>query len=241
MPYRTLLAALGLSLTTGVQARTDAPGTPAKVTAPVSDEGSLERFPPEALQPDDGLTTPPPGSPADQQLWRTSVDMNNELPLLRGEAAKVMWRVKWTRLDERLADLGKKGPPEAAQRADDVRRRLQGANVQLYELLVRQWPVDPTRVCRYAELDFTSALRAGPGADQESQRADARGRLRECLEKARVVKDRLAGEIQGLERTMAEAEGILPPIPPPPAPPVLPSGPPPPTPGPPSAAAAARG
>jgi len=212
MRHSAFLAMLALSLGPRCAEAADEAHPPAQKPQPGAGPSSAEVFPPGALQPDDGLTTPPPGSPEDQALWKASVRMNNALPTQRAEAARLQWRAKSSRLDERLGALARKGTPEEGQRAEALRRKLQGAMERDYETLVRRWPVDPTRVCRYPELDFTSALNAGKGPDERAQQAQARSSLRKCLDNAQLVLRVLEDANGQLASAISDAEAIVPPV-----------------------------
>ena len=95
--------------------------------------------------------------------------MDTAIPMARAESAKLQWRVKQGQYNERLDRLEKEGPPEKARRARQAGEKVIAARDRNYEILSRRWPVDPTRVCSYALLDFSGALNlgdtsGGPGA-----------------------------------------------------------------------------
>src|SRR5512137_339729 len=63
---------------------------------------------------DDAFAKPPPGSAADQALWKAGRQVDVAIPMARGESAKLQWRVKQGQFNERLERLEKDGPPEKA-------------------------------------------------------------------------------------------------------------------------------
>ena len=162
--------------------------------------------------PDDAFGRPPPGTAADQALWRAGREVDNAIPMSRGEAAKLQWRVKQGQFNERLELLEKQGPPEKAMRARKAGEQVIAARDRNYEIMSRRWPVDPTRVCSYPLLDFSSALLAGGNTPADlSLQDETRKRLKECVDKARVILGSIEGSNKELAGALAALESELPP------------------------------
>ena len=161
---------------------------------------------------DDAFARPPPGSAADQALWKAGREVDKAIPMSRGEAAKLQWRVKQGQFNERLERLEKQGPPEKAKRARQAGEQVIAARDRNYEIMTRRWPVDPTRVCSYPLLDFSSALLVGgtKPADMSLQ-DESRKRLKDCVDKARVILGSIEGSNKELAAALAALEAELPP------------------------------
>jgi hypothetical protein len=149
---------------------------------------------------DAAFAKPPPGSAADQALWKAARQVDNAIPMARGDAAKLQWRVRQGQFNERLDRLEKEGPPEKARRARQAGEKVIAARDRNYEILSRRWPVDPTRVCSYALLDFSGALgsgtrpadrrRSGPGQRREARATRGREVRGEAARRPRARRDR---------------------------------------------------
>ena len=162
----------------------------------------------------DDFSRPPPGSPADQALWKEASDVDNAIPMQRGESAKLQWRVKQGQYNERIDRLEKQGPPEKAAQAKKAGVKVIEARDCNYEIITRKWPIDPTRVCSYALLDFTSALNASHPQGTPTDKAlpgDARTRLRECVDRAQLILRSIEGSNKELAAALASLEALLPP------------------------------
>lgn len=165
----------------------------------------------------------PPGSPADQELWRAAGDVSHRVYLRRMAANKLQWDLRQERPDERLAAAAKGAAPEEAARLESLRQRLVAAWGRNYEILVGQWPVDPTRVCLYQRLFLGSSMSANDGP----QLAQARDETRRCVEIATAAVARMDASTRDLEAVRAEAAGATPRVPTPAAASVVPpAGPP---------------
>lgn len=163
----------------------------------------------------DDFSRPPPGSPADQALWKEASEVDNAIPMQRGESAKLQWRVKQGQYNERIDRVEKQGPPELAAQAKRAGVKVIEARDRNYEIITRKWPIDPTRVCAYPLLDFTSALNAidpqGPPMNK-AVLGDARTRLRECVDRAQLIRRSIEGSNRELAAALASLEALLPPV-----------------------------
>jgi hypothetical protein len=153
---------------------------------------------------------PPAGSASDQALWRAGRAANESIAISRARAGTLQTRVRSNRLLERLEESAEQAGPRTARSLSELRERLLRAWRVDYEVLIRQWPVDPTRGCGYALLGFDSALRAPVGTEDDALALTvARGQLRECVNKATAAVTAMASANQALEAPMKEAEQAL--------------------------------
>jgi hypothetical protein len=146
---------------------------------------------------------PPPGTPEDQALWKDAVRINNEILVERSSAVQVQWKANNGAYDRRLEDLASKEGPTSAAAA--LRSRLREDWGAANEVLSQPWPVDPTRACRYEVLHLESSMLSKVPADLP----EARRNLRACLEKARLVLNRIVPATRKLDETLAQADKLL--------------------------------
>jgi hypothetical protein len=154
--------------------------------------------------------SPPPASPSDLALWRSGRSASESIVVSRARAGTLQVRTKGNRLLERLEEAAERGGPKGGPWLTSVRERLLQAWRLDYDLLARQWPVDPTRGCGYQLLAFDSALRAPANAgDSALALTVARGELRQCVEKAAGAVQAMTAANQALEASLLEAEQAL--------------------------------
>lgn len=149
----------------------------------------------------------PPGSAADQALWREARDVNRAVPAARHEANRLQLQVRNEELSRRLGDAAK-ADPAAAARLEGLRKRLADAQVAALEVYSSRWPVDVTRVCQVPFVDLTSAMNAADPALV----AEARDRTARCVELARAAAGRQERANAALAEIVAEAGKALPPL-----------------------------
>jgi hypothetical protein len=149
----------------------------------------------------------PPGSPADQALWREARDVNRAVPTARHEANRLQLRVRTEELSRRLGDAAK-ADPSAAPRLEVLRKRLADAQVAALDVYTSRWPVDVTRVCQVPFVDLTSAMNAADPA----LIAEARDRTARCVELGRTAALRQERANAALAEVVAESEKALPPL-----------------------------
>ena len=152
----------------------------------------------------------PPGSAADQELWRATSEVSNRIQLQRIAANKLQWEIGQARPDEQLRAAATTASPEEAKRLEALRGRLQTAWVRNYQFLVDRWPVDPTRGCQYPRLFLASSMQASEGPDKGPQLAQAREEARRCLELAQGAVGVLEASTRELRAVLAETERALP-------------------------------
>ena len=160
----------------------------------------------EAAAPDD--LPPPPGSAADVALWRSGNATLVAITAERSRAGLLQARLRSNKVLERLEEAAARAGPREKESLLALRTRLVDAWQADYQLMARQWPVDPTRGCGYPTMAFESALRANPGTDR-GELAQARGALSECVAKADSVVKPLAEATRVLEGVAAEADQAL--------------------------------
>jgi hypothetical protein len=152
--------------------------------------------------------SPPAGTPEDQALWRASYAANNDVTLVRGAAARLQQRATAGQYQQRLEAL-EKGPPDVAGRAAKLEGRLRAEWTRSFEIAARQWPVDPTRACRYPMLSFESAMLLDEGPQKAPQLSGARKDLQDCLGKAQLAIGSMGKSNQDFEAVLVEVERFL--------------------------------
>lgn len=157
-------------------------------------------------------TEPPPGSAEDQALWRAGAKVSDQVTLSRLEANKLQWRARQGRYETRLQDLQRKADDPKAQRAGELLARYREVVVDSYVLLTRQWPVDPTRGCRYQVMHLEGVMGAEDHRRKKSQLGIVREELEDCVERGRPAVEAMAAANGQLQRLLAEADGLLPPL-----------------------------
>jgi hypothetical protein len=170
-----------------------APAAPAGAAAPALETGGEEA---------------PPGAPEDRALWGAGLDVSNRVVIERTNATRWQFHIKQHRLAERLAEQAKRDD-EGGKRAEALSQKLLPVQLENYTTLTRQWPVDPTRGCRYEVLVLEGAM---AGTEKPWQMTVAREQLKECVEKGRAALAVMAASNQKLGALVADAERMLPPV-----------------------------
>ncbi len=178
-------------------------GSPGSPPAPASSAGARE-------QVGRDRDSPPPGSPEDQALWKAGHEASNQIVVDRNLATRLQLRAKIGGYQERLDALAKRGPDEA-RRAASLKQEYLEAWSESFELLTRQWPVDPTRGCQYPLLTFESALYANDGPKKAPELPSARSDLRQCVEAAGVVLGAVTRSNKRFEGVLSDLDRELPP------------------------------
>jgi hypothetical protein len=151
----------------------------------------------------------PPGSPEDRALFTAARDATQAIVLERTTAARIQQRVKAGRLLERLEEAAARAAPGAAERLAAARAKLLADWVADYDVLTRQWPVDPTRGCSHPLLVLDGAMRGAETPEKRSALSLARADLGGCLARARFAVGVLAEANRRLEGSAGEAERAL--------------------------------
>jgi hypothetical protein len=152
---------------------------------------------------------PPPGaSRKDQALWRAAYDANNAIVVERAAATRLHATLAAGRYEDRLEELSRRDA-DGARRAGPLLKELTDSWTESADLLTRQWPVDPTRACRYPLLHLESALTA---KDVPARALHAlHEELEECVEKAQLPLRALTRSNGRLRTLVARLDRELPP------------------------------
>jgi hypothetical protein len=220
MAPNALAVALSLALAAAMGATPEAaaPTAPAAPTGPVRGAGD-----------------PPPGTQADQQLWRAARDASNELVAEQHLAARLQHEAKAGLWVERLADPARRGALPA-DRAEALSKRVQERWLANVAFMQSVWPVSKTRGCQYDLLNFEGVMFAGPSPRREAQLDETRRAVQGCLARAKGVLAEARKSTGEFREALAEVERALGPVASAPAPAALPAA----TPAPPGAGSATR-
>jgi len=162
---------------------------------------------------DDEPEQVPPGTAEDQALWKAGREIASRISLARIKANKMQWQARQARMLERLETLSRQGGAPNAARAAALLERYRPAILHNYTTLTRQWPVDPTRGCGYAALNFEGMLYSSDHPRRANQLAMTREDLQDCVSRAEPAIRVMAASNEQLETLTAEAIAILPPLP----------------------------
>ena len=200
LPNALSRAALVAILALPVPAAAEVPAAAAEAPPPTLPE-----------EPSPGVSDPlpvPPGSKADQELWRSAGEVGNQLIALRHLGHGLHWKVRNEALEARL-DAMAKADPDAAPRLRAIRKELSEARAASYADLVSRWPVDKTRVCQYAQLSMRSSMEASVSQDKRAELEQTRGATTRCVELARATLARVKRSTDALAAAVASAEKAL--------------------------------
>jgi hypothetical protein len=161
-----------------------------------------------AADSEPGEGAPPKGSPADVALWNRGLRASEAVVVERSQAGRLQQRVKSNRLTERLEGAAARATPEAAKPLRALRERLLTSWTANYEIMTRQWPVDPTRVCWYQVMLFEGAL-ASPSRSAQGDLGQARQDLTGCADRAELAVRALAESNRALAAAADEAVRAL--------------------------------
>jgi hypothetical protein len=160
-------------------------------------------------EPADG-DVPPPGSPSEQKLWKDANEASVRIITSRTQANKMQWRLRQGGWDERLTALSEKPETPDGKRARDVLPRLRTAAKENYFHLTRQWPVDPTRGCRYQVLNLEGVMYSAEHPRKAAQLRVVHEEVEECLEKAQAALKVMDASNAAFGAASAEAEALVP-------------------------------
>lgn len=212
MATNALAVALSLTLAAAKGATPEA-AAPAALAAP----GGTVR----------GAGDPPPGTQADQDLWRAARDASNELVAEQHLAARLQHEAKAGQWVERLADPARRGALPV-DRAEALSKRVQERWLANVAFMQAVWPVSKTRGCQYDLLNFEGVMFAGPSPSpkREAQLDETRRAVQDCLARAKGVLAEARKSTGDFREALAEAERALGPAATAPAPAALPATPP---------------
>jgi len=200
------------------------PGPTVAEPAPVAAPGASDEkagLSSEDLALDGGA--PPPGSAADQALWKAAREVNTGVIVVRKASATLQAQAKNERLVERLQQAAKGAEAPLAKRLEEARRQLEKAWRANYDIRSRPWPVNTVRVCTQRLLLFDSAMHTvAKPSGWGGHLATTRDSLRTCVDRARLAIDAMAASNDALGAAIAEAQRALQELP---APAAAPPGP----------------
>ncbi len=165
-------------------------------------------FPLDAAGTSRDFDKPPPGSAADQALWKTAYDVDNDLVIAQFTSTRLQATAKTNAYLERLRDPAARG----ALSGDEARalaNRLEGAWTANMSVTASIWPVSKVRVCRYELQIFEGVMLAGQSPRTEAQLDDARRALQACVAKAGTVQAALDKANADLEAAIAAADRAI--------------------------------
>jgi hypothetical protein len=185
--------------------------TAAAAPAPVAEPGAPDQK--AGLSSEDAALdggAPPPGSAADQALWKAARGVNTGVIIVRKASANLQALAKNERLLERLQEAAKGAEEARAKRLGEVRQQLEKAWRSNYEIRSRPWPVNTVRVCTQRLLLFDSAMHTAtkPGG-WGGHLATTRDSLKTCVERARLAIDTMSASNDALGAAIAEAQESL--------------------------------
>ncbi len=150
---------------------------------------------------------PPPGAPADQDLWRTGNEVSDRILIERARANRLQVQARADGYEARLDALA--SDPSRAKAAAKAKDRLVAAWTATTDLMLQRWPVDPTRGCRYDLLNFETALRDDNPGRQEATLPEARTRLSRCVKQAQAVLAPFTASCDEFAAALREADAVL--------------------------------
>jgi hypothetical protein len=134
--------------------------------------------------------------------------LNKQIPIERGLATRLQARAKGNGYGDRLLALAQGGAIPAA-RAQELNGQIQSKWNDIAQLLGKQWPVDPTRVCRAPLLVFEGVMYADETPGKAGQLDDARRILQSCVNKATVPLELLTRLNREFDGILGEAERVI--------------------------------
>lgn len=167
---------------------------------------------PPARQPPTSTFTgkqfPPPGSPEDQaflgELLMTQADMLNQ----RAWAVTATHRLTDAGYGKRLGEVQATQAPEAAERTEQVRKRLAAAWDEVVGIMTAKWFVDGRIGCRPKAINF-EVLMDSAEAQKNGRLAAARASARSCLDAQALQVLPLVRANQQLDAACREAEAAI--------------------------------
>jgi hypothetical protein len=138
------------------------------------------------------LVPVPPGSHADQALWKQAGEVGPQITTARTASNSLQWRIRGLDLVGRLDRAATAASAGEAKRLAALRERLATVQSENYVILTSQWPVDPTRGCQYPQLALESAMRVADGPDRRALLGQAREEAQRCVDAASLAVARLS-------------------------------------------------
>jgi hypothetical protein len=163
-----------------------------------------------ALEPEGAMdsSSPPPGLPEDQALWKQGIETTQAIHVERARASRVQVVLRNLRYFQRLLLLVERGGEEG-KRAEALTRRLDAAYAVQYSTLNARWPVEPTRGCSYPAVEFGSTMDFHSNETDLARLAKHRAILRGCIEMAQSAITPMRDATDKLEAAMRAAADAL--------------------------------
>ena len=200
------LLALALAAPVPAAAAEPPPAPPREDTPAVPDASTAQAADPMEV---------PPGTKADQALWRKAIEVSNLISIARAEAARLQWRARNGNYDTRLAERAAGKTDAEAARLKALAAKVQAAWQENSELLASRWPVDPTRGCQYPAQQLESTMHMPDGAEKSAAMVGPRAEVTRCTDAADLILRRVGRSNQDLEKAIVEADAAFAPAPPP--------------------------
>jgi hypothetical protein len=152
---------------------------------------------------------PPQGTPEDVALWKAGGDVSERVAVSRHRASTLQWRNRRVGIEQGIEALAKDGSAAGSKRAAEILAVLAPALAHNYLTLSRQWPVDPTRGCRYQVMHFESVIRVEASQRKMGQYLVTKDELEECVKKGSAAVAVLDASNADFERILDEAQAFL--------------------------------
>jgi hypothetical protein len=137
------------------------------------------------------------------------MDDSNALALVKANAAKLQWKARNGKYEERLLELAKLQTGAEAERTRDLARRIKASWQESYDMTSSPWPVDSTRGCQYQALLLESTLHTQDGPEKSAALVPARADVARCVELAESILSKMNGANAALAKVLAEGDAAL--------------------------------
>lgn len=161
---------------------------------------------PDFVVPD--ADKPPPGSPAEQALWRSGLESTRRLHAVRVASTRLQQRLRYTGTEKQLDALARGATPAAAE-ATALQARLRSAWQHNIQTLTKPWPVDPTRGCMATFVDYELQLYNHNPQGREARLGMLGKELGNCLQRLESIRSEMDGANRAFEQAIADAEKLV--------------------------------
>jgi hypothetical protein len=152
------------------------------------------------LVPLEGYGRPPPGSPADQQLWRDLQHATSAATLAMGRLSQCSFRITYGKYYEGLDAILKDGPDAEKAEARALREHL-AAEAKAADAAVPERP--GVRECQYVLRDLGLFMPVPSDPRAKRQLPEVRRRAGACVEKLAPLAERVGERATALEGALA--------------------------------------
>jgi len=151
----------------------------------------------------------PPGTPEDVALWKAGGDISERIATSRHRGSALQWRNRREGIEQGIEALAKDASAPGSRRAAELLAVLAPALAHNYATLSRQWPVDPTRGCRYQVMHFESVIRVEASRRKAGQYLVTKDELEECVKKGSAAVAVLDASNADFARILDESQAFL--------------------------------